>query len=63
MSKDLKIIKRKYGEKMARYCRDNFSTILEIEGLLCKILLDNFNTSHILFDDIINNHKLNEFNN
>ena len=34
MNSDLKIIKKKYGEEMAKMCRDFFSTILETEGLL-----------------------------
>ena len=41
MNEDLKIIKKKYGEKMERFCRDNFSTILENTGQLSKLLLDN----------------------
>ena len=43
MNNDLKIIKKKYGEKMMHFCRDLFPTILETEGLLPKLLMDNFN--------------------
>ena len=43
MVDDLKIIKKKYGEKMMHLCRDSFSTILDNSpGALSKILLDNF---------------------
>lgn len=34
MLKDLKIIKKLYGEQMMHFCRSAFSTILEKEGLL-----------------------------
>ena len=42
MNKDLKIIKEKYGEKMMHLCRELFSTLLEEDGLLSKLMLDNF---------------------
>ena len=42
MNKDLIIIKKEYGEKMMHFCRDVFATILEEEGLLSKLLLNNF---------------------
>ena len=48
MEKDLKLIKKKYGEKMMHYCRSELSTILEKEGLLPSLLLQHFNESHIL---------------
>ena len=63
MNQDLKIIKKKYGEKMAHFCRDYFSTILETEGLLLKLLLDNFEPSHDLYDDIIDQEKEDKFKN
>ncbi len=63
MNQDLKIIKKKYGEKMAHFCRDYFSTILETEGLLLKLLLDNFEPSHDLYDDIIKQLREIEFKN
>ncbi len=63
MNQDLKIIKKKYGEKMAHFCRDYFPTILETDGLLLKLLLDNFEPSHDLYDDIINQEKEDEFKN
>ncbi len=61
MNSDLKIIKKKYGEKMMHYCREEFSTILEKEGLLSSLLLSHFNESHILYDDIVDDGILNDF--
>ncbi len=52
MIDDLKIIKKKYGEKMSHLCRELFPTILEKEGLLSKLLMENFAESHFLYDDI-----------
>lgn len=52
MNKDLKFIKKHYGEKFARFCRDNFSTALEHEGLLTKIILGTFVPTHSLYDDL-----------
>ena len=63
MEKDLKLIKKKYGEKMMHYCRSELSTILEKEGLLPSLLLQHFNESHILYDDIEKEGKLEEFKN
>ena len=54
MNNDLKIIKKKYGEKMMHLCRELFSTILDNSpGILPKILLDNFYPSHDLYDDLV----------
>ena len=49
MNQDLKIIKKKYGEKMAHLCRELFPTLLETDGLLLKLLLDNFEPNHNLY--------------
>ena len=49
----LKVIKKKYGEKMARFCRNSFPILLEKPGKLSKLLMDNFYESHSLFDDIV----------
>ena len=57
MNQDLKIIKKKYGEEMMHLCRTLFPTILEQEGLLPKLLHDNFKESRSLSKDIIS-HKL-----
>ena len=63
MNKDLKIIKKKYGEEMMHLCRDLFPTLLEQEGLLPKLLLDNFKESRSLVKDIIDNKLFEEFKN
>ena len=61
MNEELKIIKKKYGENMMHFCRDYFATILEIKGLLLQLLLDNFEPSHDLYDDIISQNKEKDF--
>ena len=63
MEKDLKLIKKKYGEKMMHYCRSELSTILENDGLLPSLLLEHFNENHMLYDDIEKEGKLEEFKN
>lgn len=52
MNEDLKIIKKKYGEKMMHLCRDMFPSLLEEKGLLSGLLLSRFEPSHDLYDDI-----------
>ena len=61
MNSDLKIIKKKYGEKMMHFCREFFPTLLEKEGLLSNLLLNNFNESHILYNDLVEHNLLGEF--
>ena len=61
MNQDLKIIKKKYGEKMAHFCREYFPSLLENEGLLPQLLLARFEPNHDLYDDIIKQMKENEF--
>ncbi len=61
MVDDLKVIKKKYGEKMSRFCRESFPIILEKNGVLSKLLLDHFHESHDLYDDLVSNNKLYEF--
>ena len=63
MIDDLKVIRKKYGEKMYHFCRESFSTLLEEPGKLSKLLSDNFHESHSLFDDIVANGKESEFKN
>ena len=53
MIDDLKVIRKKYGEKMYHFCRESFPTLLEEPGKLSKLLSDNFHESHSLFDDIV----------
>ena len=55
MNIDLINIKDKYGEKMMHLCRKHFSTILEEEGKMFKLLSDNFAYSKFLYHDIIDN--------
>ena len=63
MNKDLKIIKKKYGEEMMHLCRELFPTLLEQEDLLPKLLLNNFKESRSLVKDIIDNNLEEEFKN
>ena len=63
MIDDLKVIRKKYGEKMYHFCRESFPTLLEEPGKLSKLLSDNFHESHSLFDDIVANRKESEFKN
>ena len=57
MNKDLKWIKKHYSEKMMHLCRDYLSSMLEIPGLLPKLLSDNFHNNNTLADDIIKENK------
>ena len=63
LSKDLKYIKKKYGEKMMHYCRECFPTILNIQGKLVDILNTHFYyVRDSLYNDIKDNHKEEIFN-
>ena len=54
-SKELKRIKKKYGEKFMRFCREIFPTILEHDGRLEEILSLTFaGNSRTLYEDIVN---------
>lgn len=64
LSKDLKYIKKKYGEQMMHYCRECFPTILNMPGKLVEILNKHFYyVKDSLYNDIKDNHKEEEFNN
>ncbi len=63
MNKDLKIIKKKYGENMAKLCRSLFPTILQEEGLLSSLLLENFEVNRSLYDDLVSNDLVSKFKN
>ena len=63
MNKDLKIIKKKYGENMMHLCRKLFPTILEKEGILSQVILDSFEVSHELYNDLISNNLVVAFEN
>ena len=58
---DLKMIKDKYGEKMMHLCREYFPTLLDTEGLLFKLLSNNFAYSKFLYDDITKSYCVDEF--
>ncbi len=51
MNEDLKRIKKKYGEDMMHLCRDLFPTILEHEGLLSKLIEENFAPNKSLYQE------------
>ena len=63
MNSDLKIIKKKYGEKMMHLCRSYMPKILETEGLLPKLLEEHFPFNRHLAEDIIAEHKEEDFKN
>lgn len=58
---DEKIIRELYGEKMWKECKKLFPTFLLKEGALSKILQDHFNPSRFLYEDIIKNNVIYEF--
>ena len=63
MDYELKKIKKIYGEDLAHYCRANFSSILETDGLLLKILTNNFYPTKSLYKDLYIQDKLLSFKN
>jgi len=63
MNEDLKRIKKKYGEDMMHLCRSLFPTILEKEGLLSKLIEDNFAPSRSLYQDLVDNYLEEDFKN
>ena len=60
---DLKLIKKHYGEKMMHLCRELFPSILEVNGLLFNMLSKSFNYTKSLYEDIINDNKIEDFKN
>ena len=50
MEGELKRIKKLYGENFAKLCRTLFSRILDNEGKLLEILLQNFARVFIFFN-------------
>ena len=61
MSDDLKIIKKKYGEKMMHFIRENFSTLLDTPGLVSSVMLDTFYPTHSLYYDLVSDSERNKF--
>lgn len=55
MNSDLKIIKKKYGENMMKLVRKLFPTLLEENGLVSRIILNNFYSYHDLYTSIVSN--------
>ena len=60
-NKDLETIKTYYGERFARFCRENLSSILEIEGELPKFLMSKISPTKALYDVIIQHDISEEF--
>ena len=50
---DLKTIKRYYGEKIMHLCRDLFPSLLETPGVLSNLMLEHFQPSKFLYDDLV----------
>jgi len=59
--KDLAFIKKYYGEKMSYFCRSAFPTILETEGQLSSIFSSHFEPNFDLYNDLCEQHLINEF--
>lgn len=62
-NKDLKFIKKNYGERFMHLCRTLFPSILEHEGLLPKLISDNFAPTRSLYDAITKENKQSLFKN
>ena len=58
---DLKLIKKYYGENFMHLCRELFPTLLEKEGLLFYLIKNKFHYNKYLYDDIIEQDKVNDF--
>ena len=63
MEKDLKWIKKHYGEQMMHLCRENLQQILEVEGVLPKLLEEHFPANRTLAQDIESQSLVNGFKN
>ncbi len=63
MNKELKQIKKLYGEEMMHFCRDNFALILDTPNLLLSILTSNFHPTHELYHDLEKENMLISFKN
>ena len=50
---DIAYLKKHYGERFARLCRELFPAVLETPGLLSKIITKNFDTAPTLYEDIL----------
>ena len=63
MIDDLRIIKKHYGEKMSHLCRELFPTLLEEPGYLSNLLLEKFEPTRELYNDIMINGLKESFKN
>ena len=61
INKDLKYIKKNYGENMMKFCRENFPIILETSGILSKIFKNRFPKNKDLYKDITSEKLESEF--
>ncbi len=62
-NKDLKWIKKHYGEKFSHLCRQLFPTLLETEGLLSDVIRKHFLPSRDLYEDIVTNNLTSDLQN
>ena len=53
MEKELKQIKKLYGEAMAKFCREAFPIILEEKDKLLQLLIEHFEPTHSLYKDLL----------
>lgn len=58
---DYVILKDKYGENFSKLCRSLFPSILEKKGLLSSIICQLFEPNKYLYEDIIKNNAINDF--
>jgi len=63
MSKELKKIKKHYGEKAMIYCRDNFPLLLDTEGLVLSLLKKTIHDKKSFFKDLIDSGEPMRFKN
>lgn len=61
MNSDLKVIEQNYGTKMRLLCEELFPNLLEIEGLLPKLLLNKFEANLSLYEDLVQNNYIDAF--
>jgi len=59
--KELKKIKKHYGEKAMHFCRDNFGLLLDQEGLLLSLIDKSIFSKKDFFHDLFTENKQNEF--
>ena len=60
-SKDLRRIKRLYGEDMSKFCKENLSIFLETPGALPQLLVDTFIPNKSLYNDLVKEYKTEDF--